>query len=248
MSISILNIAKQIASKLDSTDKAGRNNKIDKDKWNAFAQGKGNSIKKYIDVNTAAKSISIYLRREAKKSSQNISEIGNNWLAQLDGVYTKEVVLDEVIITSNKPQNKPPVIQNKPAVEDNHELASNPLSKPEETPAQPTQEVVTREIPAERISYIETTNQPRIAMITDITPTYNELFGISDEPVSSPVIEDYEPTESDQEEILNNISKTYDMRAEFMIAARYTMYAIRSKLNSANVSNELYEKIIQSVL
>ena len=107
MSNTIKSIARQIATKLDSIDKDGKNGRIDKDTWNPFSAGKGNQIQRYINVDAASASIAYYLNREAQKSDGDKIDIGQKWLNGIDIGPMKEITLNEVIIKGNKRKIKP---------------------------------------------------------------------------------------------------------------------------------------------
>ena len=107
MSKDISKVARNIAINLDSKDKDGRNGKIDKTTWNAFALNKGRSIQNYIGIDAATRSISIYMTREAKKTGENKYDIGQNWLNGTNP-YTidRECQLREVVVEAPKPKQE----------------------------------------------------------------------------------------------------------------------------------------------
>ena len=82
------NIARDIANTLDADvrDIEGQDGKIVYNVWNDFVSDKGGRrIDRFIHVNTAVKSISTYLYREAVRSGDLISDIGDKWESNLGG-------------------------------------------------------------------------------------------------------------------------------------------------------------------
>lgn len=78
-------LAAQIAKTLDKKDKNGKDNKIEASIWNSFVSDKGGkNIKSYISVNSAIKSITTYLYKQAKEKSTLIKKLGQNWLDSLN--------------------------------------------------------------------------------------------------------------------------------------------------------------------
>lgn len=86
MTVSNITFASKIAKLLDVSDKKGENGQIDKKAWNLFVADKGGkTIKNYITLYNAERSISIYLARQAKKQGRKIEDIGEEWLSNLSG-------------------------------------------------------------------------------------------------------------------------------------------------------------------
>lgn len=83
-------IAKRIAQALDNKDNDKRKGVIDAQTWNIFVAGKGNTIDRFIRMDDAIKSICHYLKKEARKSGNSVSQIGNVWEAQInDGTLSE---------------------------------------------------------------------------------------------------------------------------------------------------------------
>ena len=96
-------IAKGIANKLDQTDETGKDGYIIANVWNDFVSDKnGKQIKTAIGINNAIKSISTYLYREALKTNEEITNIGDKWEAS---ICNPEEKIDKKV-TKDKKTNK----------------------------------------------------------------------------------------------------------------------------------------------
>ena len=90
-------LAMSIADTLDEKDCGGKNGKIEASIWNKFVYDKGGKqIKRYITVNSAIKSLIVYINRQAREKGILIKNLGQNWID----------TLKESEINSNKNSNK----------------------------------------------------------------------------------------------------------------------------------------------
>ena len=115
------NIAKDIAGFLDvdKRDKEGKDGKIIANVWNDFVSDKnGRRIDRFIQVNTAVKSISTYLYREAVNSGELISDIGDKWESSAEkgsGKASSQTESEEKVKAKNsspKPKKTPKTSNN----------------------------------------------------------------------------------------------------------------------------------------
>ena len=77
-------LARQLADRLDESDKKGKNGRIEASVWNEFVKDKGGkTISNYINIDNAIKSLIVYLCRQAKANSRLIVELGQEWINSL---------------------------------------------------------------------------------------------------------------------------------------------------------------------
>lgn len=86
-------LAKQLAHALDAMDKKGIDGKIEASVWNNFVYDKGGKkIEKYITVNSAIKSLVVYLCRQAQAKNKLIKNLGMEWINSLNHISDNSVV------------------------------------------------------------------------------------------------------------------------------------------------------------
>ena len=148
MNLKILKLAAEIANKLDCSDTAGKNGKIDYKKWNVFAKGKGKSIKNYITLKNAKRSIAAYLSRQSRSTGKSYNDLGQKWLDDID---KDMVAIKSNKSLSNKEKKKTPVPKKQPTV-----------SKPKTVAVQDVQ-VKTNEQNLNNTAKIEILDEPGLA-------------------------------------------------------------------------------------
>ena len=96
MNINSRTLATQMANYLDENDSNGKNGYIEASVWNNFVTDKGgNKVRRYITVNNAIKSLTIYLCRQAKEKGILIKNLGQDWINTLNTKNNKKTSCSE---------------------------------------------------------------------------------------------------------------------------------------------------------
>ena len=108
MYINAKTLAFQLAHSLDAIDKNGKNGKIEASIWNNYVGDKGGKqIDNYISINNAAKSLAVYLCRQARNKQNLIQQLGLKWINEVEqNKSNSDAIKNKKVDTSYSKMNR----------------------------------------------------------------------------------------------------------------------------------------------